>query len=210
MELTMREAKQAMFQRAGIPADGGDSEAWVDFKLGPVPMPFPNTDARRRAVKLHDLHHVLTGYRTDIIGEFEISAWEIASGCGRFAVPWGLNLMGLTAGLLVAPRRTMRAFWRGARSSSLYTTLTHDEVIDLPVTEVGRRLTLPPPDASNTPTAGQVFQLVAAAMGGLVLSSLLLVFILTPVTPVLWAWTYAGYLRDKARREVKGRARPVA
>lgn len=210
MELTMREAKQAMFQQAGIPADGGDSEPWVDFKLGPVPMPFPNSDARRRAVKSHDLHHVLTGYRTDIIGEFEISAWEIAAGCGRFVVPWFLNLMGVTAGLLVAPRRTMRAFWRGARSSSLYTTSTADEVLDLPVTEVARRLTIPTPETSNSPTFSQVLQLVAAAVGGLVLSLLLLLLILTPVTPVLWAWTYAGYKRDKARREVKRLARSIA
>jgi hypothetical protein len=39
----------------------------------------PNSDARRKAVVLHDLHHVATGYKTDWTGEAEISAREIAS-----------------------------------------------------------------------------------------------------------------------------------
>jgi NADPH:quinone reductase-like Zn-dependent oxidoreductase len=34
-------------------------------------------------VKLHDIHHVLTGYDTTWRGKAEIGAWEIASGCGR-------------------------------------------------------------------------------------------------------------------------------
>lgn len=196
--VAMREAKRATFARFGIPEDGGDSEAWVDFKLGPLPMPFPNTDARRRAVKLHDLHHVLTGYRMDIIGEFEISAWEIAAGCGSYAVPWLLNLMGTTAGLVSAPLRTMRAFWRGARSRSLYTTLSHDEVIDLPLEEVRRRLGIAPLEQHVSPRLKDVLQLAASSVAGLALGLVLLAIILTPVTLVAWLWTYSAY--RKARR----------
>lgn len=198
--VTMREAKQAAFAKFGIPDDGGDSEAWVEFKLGPLPMPFPNTDARRRAVKLHDLHHVLTGYRMDIIGEFEISAWEIAAGCGSYAVPWLLNLMGTTAGLVSAPLRTLRAFWRGARSRSLYTTLSHDEVIDQPVDEVRRALGCAPLDERVAPRFEDVLQLGAAALAGLMLALVLLAIILTPVTLVAWLWAYSSYRKDKARR----------
>lgn len=198
--VTMREAKRAAFAKFGIPDDGGDSEAWVDFKLGPVPMPFPNTDARRRAVKLHDLHHVLTGYRMDIIGEFEISAWEIAAGCGGYAVPWLLNLMGTTGGLVTAPLRTMRAFWRGARARSLYTTLSYDEVIDQPVDDVRCALGCAPLEERVSPTVKAALQLVAAVLAGLVLGLLLLAVVLTPVTLVAWLWTYSSYRRDKARR----------
>lgn len=195
--VTMREAKRETFARFGIPDDGGDSEAWVDFKLGPLPMPFPNTDARRRAVKLHDLHHVLTGYRMDIIGEFEISAWEIAAGCGSYSVPWLLNLMGTTAGLVSAPLRTMRAFWRGARSRSLYTTLSHDEVIDLPVEEVRHRLGIAPLEQHVSPQLKDVLQLAAASVAGLALGLVLLAIILTPVTLVAWLWTYSSYRRAR-------------
>jgi len=40
----------------------------------------PNTPAHRRAIVLHDLHHVATGYGTDLAGEGEISAWELRAG----------------------------------------------------------------------------------------------------------------------------------
>src|SRR5690348_8708353 len=80
-ELTMREARDRYFEANRFGADGGYASKWVDIKLGPIPMPFPNTASRVRAVKYHDLHHVLTGYDTDWRGEFEISAWEIAAGC---------------------------------------------------------------------------------------------------------------------------------
>ena len=51
-------------------------------------MPFPNTPSRKRAVRYHDLHHALTGYATDLTGEFEISAWEIGSGCADHVAAW--------------------------------------------------------------------------------------------------------------------------
>src|SRR5690606_36385457 len=91
-----------------------------DFKLGPIPFPLPNSDARRRAVRYHDLHHVLTGYATDLRGEFEISAWEIGAGCRDFHAAWVLNLSGMAGGALRWPRRTWRAFLRGLDEHSAY------------------------------------------------------------------------------------------
>lgn len=44
---------------------------WVDFKLGPIPFPFPNTKARVAALAYHDFHHILTGYDTDIRGKLD-------------------------------------------------------------------------------------------------------------------------------------------
>src|SRR6478752_6208121 len=79
--LTLREARDLYFRSNGFGEDGGYGDAWVDFKLGPVPFPFPNTAARIKAVKVHDLHHIVTGYRTNFVGELEISAWEIGGGC---------------------------------------------------------------------------------------------------------------------------------
>jgi hypothetical protein len=119
-EAPMKEALSQYFRDNGFAPDGGYSDAWVDFKLGPIPFPFPNLPARKRALKVHDLHHVLTGYRTDIYGELEISAWEIGAGCKDFWAAWFLNLGGLAGGALVAPRRTFRAFVRGLANESLY------------------------------------------------------------------------------------------
>lgn len=44
-----------------------------------------------------------------VVGEFEISAWEIGAGCGDFHAAWVLNLSGMTGGLLTAPVRMVLA-----------------------------------------------------------------------------------------------------
>ncbi|CAN5924838.1 hypothetical protein BH11MYX4_BH11MYX4_69200 [soil metagenome] len=119
-DLTMRAARALYFENNGFGADGGYGAAWVDFKLGPLPFPFPNTPQRIDAVKFHDLHHVLTGYDTDFPGELEISAWEIAAGCKGYAAAWVLNLGGMAAGLFTCPVRVLDAFARGRRSRTLY------------------------------------------------------------------------------------------
>ncbi|MBS2017969.1 MAG: hypothetical protein JST00_34150 [Deltaproteobacteria bacterium] len=117
---TMREARAAYFAANGFGETGGYDDPWVDFELGPIPFPFPNTKARVEAVKFHDLHHIATGYRTDIVGELEISGWEIGAGCKRMPAAWFLNLGGMGLGAFVAPARVFRAFVRGRRSESLY------------------------------------------------------------------------------------------
>jgi hypothetical protein len=119
-DMTARDGRALYFETGGIPADGGYADSWVKLQAGPIPFGIPNSDGRRRAVKLHDLHHVLTGYGTSWTGEAEISAWEIASGCGAYTVAWVINLGGLFVGLLVNPRRTYRAFLRGRGARNLY------------------------------------------------------------------------------------------
>ncbi len=94
--MTMREGRRFYFEANGLGETGGYDEPWVDFKLGPIPFPFPNTPSRVRAVGYHDVHHVITEYSTDIVGEFEISAWEIGAGCKTFAAAWVLNLAPFT------------------------------------------------------------------------------------------------------------------
>ncbi|MCB9550895.1 MAG: hypothetical protein R3F65_05285 [bacterium] len=90
---------------------------WV--RLGPLPIPIPNPPARRRALRLHDLHHLITGYGTDWQGEWQISAWEVGGGLHRNPVAWMFCLMGMTAGLVAAPRLTLRAYARGRRGRTL-------------------------------------------------------------------------------------------
>jgi hypothetical protein len=120
IDMTLRTARDRYFEVNGFGADGGYGDAWVDFKIGPIPLPFPNTPSRIAAVKFHDLHHVLTEYETDVRGEFEISAWEIGAGCKTYVAAWTINIGGLAAGVVSSPRRTFAAFVRGRRSRSLY------------------------------------------------------------------------------------------
>src|SRR3954469_22900277 len=84
--LTLGEARARLFALGGLGEDGGDDDAWGKLRLWGTPFAFPNTDGRRRAVRFHDLHHVLTEYPTTWRGEFEIAAWEVASGVRRYWV----------------------------------------------------------------------------------------------------------------------------
>ena len=117
---TMRDARAQYFAENRFGEDGGYGATWVNLMLGPLPVSFPNSAERVRAVRYHDLHHIVTGYGTDNVGEFEIAAWEIAGGCRDFVVAWLLNLGGVAAGCLVAPVRTFRAFVRGRNSRTVY------------------------------------------------------------------------------------------
>lgn len=117
---TLAEELPRYFRAAGLPEDGGRAARWVWFRLAGIPLCFPNFGARRRVVRYHDLHHLLTGYRTDWTGEAEIAAWEIASGCGRHWVAWMFNLPMLGIALLFAPRVALRAWSRGRRSRNYY------------------------------------------------------------------------------------------
>jgi hypothetical protein len=141
-ELSLREARARYFRANGFGADGGYAASWVKVRLGPVPFAFPNTAARVRAVRFHDLHHVVTGYATDAVGEAEIAAWEIATGCAGFAAAWVLNLYALGLGLLRAPGPTWRAFARGRRTRNLYRWPYQEALLDARVGDVRARLGL--------------------------------------------------------------------
>ena len=119
--LSVRQALAEHLATSGLPSDAGDSEPFAVVRIFYLPYPIPNTRARKRAVRIHDLNHLVSGYKTDRIGELEISAWELASGgCRDYAAAWVLDLAGLLGGLIVAPRRTVDAFMAGRQQQNLY------------------------------------------------------------------------------------------
>jgi hypothetical protein len=117
--MTVREARDRYLAEFGLSTDTY-FEDWVDVKVGPLPLRLPSPEARKRVLPVHDIHHALTGYRADILGEAEIGAWELGSGLGRHVVGYVLDLMTLSWSPLVAPRRVFRAFLRGRRSGNFY------------------------------------------------------------------------------------------
>jgi hypothetical protein len=141
--MTVGEAREAYFRDNGFTL-AGYTDKWVKLKLGPIPFAFPNAPARQAAVKLHDLHHVATGYATTWTGEAEIGAWEIGAGCGRYWAAWLLNLGAMGVGMVHAPRRVLRAFARGRRSKSLYDRGFSDELLQWTVRDLRAHLALTP------------------------------------------------------------------
>ena len=57
---------------------------FVTVNFWGIRFTLPNPPNRKLAIRYHDLHHVMTGYGTDPIGEAEISAWELRRGIGVF------------------------------------------------------------------------------------------------------------------------------
>jgi hypothetical protein len=142
---SVRSARAEYFARAGFPADGGYGDAWVKVKiLGRFVPAFPNVAARVRAVRLHDLHHIATGYDTSWTGEAEIAAWELASGCRAYVAAWVLDLASIPLGLVIAPRRLLRAWRRGRRSRNLYAGEFEEALLDRTVGELRAELGLSP------------------------------------------------------------------
>ena len=138
------------FEANHFGADGGYGARWVAIKVGPLPFWFPNTQARVKAVRFHDLHHIVTGYRTDFPGETEISAWELATGCASHPAALVLNLAGLGAGLFFQPRTLLCAFARGRRTRNLYRHPYDAALLGTPVGVLRRELGLEGPAPEPT------------------------------------------------------------
>ena len=142
-EMTLRDARERYFELNGFGADGGYEERWIKVKVWHIPVRLPNTKGRRKAVRLHDLHHILTEYPTTWRGEAEISAWEVAGGgLQRYYAGWVLDLMNIAQGLFINPRGMYRAFLRGRQSDNLYLVEFSDELLSHRVGEFRRRLRL--------------------------------------------------------------------
>lgn len=176
---TMRDARAMYFADNGFGDDGGYGDAWVDFMIGPLSLPFPNTPGRVAAVKFHDLHHVITGYPTDAAGEFEISAWEIGAGCTRMPTAWVINSGGMFAGVISSPRRTFRSYVRGRHSRSLYRE-RFEPLLDETVDELRDRFVAP---EGTKATAGDVGAFAVSTALGLVVG-LMFMAVTLPLVPV--------------------------
>ena len=143
--LSLRNARTCYFRDNAFGDDGGYAKKWVKVQLGPLPLAFPNSAARVRAVKYHDLHHVVTGYATHVVGEAEIGAWEIGSGCAGFVAAWILNLYAMVLGFLSGhPGAVWHAFLRGRRTRNLYRVDYDDALLDASLAEMRAQLGLDP------------------------------------------------------------------
>jgi len=139
-EGSVAEELAAFYARQKLPADGGSSARRWRVELPGFSLPMPNFAWRSRALPVHDLHHLVTGYPCSPTGEFEMAAWEFAA--GRFphagATAFCLPLVGF--GAVLRPRRTLAAFVRGRSSRTLYACGLTSEVLDSPLSRLRERL----------------------------------------------------------------------
>src|SRR5438445_8760870 len=103
---TLRDAAAIYLKdRKDAGVDAGADVRWVRMRIGPIPFAFPNTTGRKRLVLARDLHHLLAGYGTDLIGEAEMGAWELGTRLrNRSAIRYAIRGFGFMLPRLPAPR----------------------------------------------------------------------------------------------------------
>lgn len=146
-EGTVRAHRERFWREHGFGRGGGYDDPWATASFGGIPYTVPNSKRRAEALRVHDLHHLVTGYGTDWTGESEIAAWELGSGgAGRYPYAWLIAVFGFVIGVLALPLRTLRAFALGRRSRNLYRAPTIEPILDLQLLRVRRRLLPAHPD----------------------------------------------------------------
>lgn len=149
---SVREGRDAYLAENAFTVESYDAK-WTPASLLGVAFSVPNTARHRFGIMMHDLHHVATGYGTDPAGEGEISAWELRRGVRALGLYTGsIVVTGALVGLLVAPRRTLRA-WRasgGPGPSLFHGPHAYDALLALSVAELRRILELEPGGLAET------------------------------------------------------------
>ena len=117
------------YRKHGFGNVGESRPRTVPVYTGCLLVPLPNIETRRRYLKYHDIHHLVTGYTVGRIGEGEMSAWELGTGSFfRYPILGVMNLIALSTGLCLDARRMWRAYSCGCRSRNLYSRLRRRDV----------------------------------------------------------------------------------
>lgn len=167
---------------------------WVLVRAGPLRMWVPNSSARRRVLPAHDVHHVLTDYRTDWRGEAQISCFEMASGppLAPSVLPYGCFT--IMVGMCIDPAAMRLAHRRGRHAKNLYRAEITDDLLAKSVEEVRRELLLDRPIPEATWRDDIAFVAMLAAVTLYFLVSTLFTLLLQPLMPfvLLWGWWQNG------------------
>lgn len=141
-DILIKDAINQLFIRFKIPQDAYTAK-YFSINVGRLPIYLPNIPSRIKVAKLHDIHHILTGYPANWRGEAEIGAWEIASGCQNYFVAWFLNFGAVFVGLFMHPKAVLKAFKRGRNTqTNLYHNFEYEPLLTMTVKELRTKIGL--------------------------------------------------------------------
>jgi ubiquinone/menaquinone biosynthesis C-methylase UbiE len=142
-EMSVREGRDRYLAENGFSVAAYTAPTFELQMLGRT-LRFKNWPSRQRSVPVHDIHHVLTGYGTDYIGEAEIGAWELIGGCTAF-ITWYLNGLAVLIGLLIAPLRVLRAMRSALGQRTLYwrPVAAYDQLLAMSIGDLREQLGIP-------------------------------------------------------------------
>jgi len=129
--MTIQQELENFYTRVGFGDVPGKRSLTVPVYTGCLLVPLPNIETRHKYLKYHDMHHLMTDYSVGRIGEGEVSAWELGTGSFLKSPLLGvMNLIALSTGLVLEPRRMWLAFVRGCQSENLYSQKVRQAVDD--------------------------------------------------------------------------------
>lgn len=144
--IRVRAGRDAYLAENGFTVEAYDAK-WTPGSLFGFTFKVPNTPTHRRAIMWHDLHHVATGFGTDLRGEGEISAWELRRGLAGLDLYVSAIVVTLAlTGFVIAPVRTWRAWQAGTGTAgNLFARplSDYDATLAIDVAELRRNLDLP-------------------------------------------------------------------
>lgn len=153
-EMRVGDALAAYLAENGFTTESYDHPTTQGALFG-VKFKVPNPPSHRRAIRLHDLHHVATGFGTDHAGEGELSAWQLRRGLrgtGMYVV--AIVVINTLLGALVAPRRTFHVLSAAGAGGSLFgARIDHAELLGRTVGELRDLLAIPRQGLATLPRA---------------------------------------------------------
>lgn len=149
---TVREALAAYHAENGF-TEASYTEPWTPVSFFGLHFAIPNTKSHQRALRLHDLHHVATGYGTDLVGEGEISALELRHDLPSAGIYVALLVVGIAAtGMVLSPRRMVRAFRQAKGTRCLWgLDVPYETLLDMRVSDLRRLIGVSEDGVSRLP-----------------------------------------------------------
>jgi hypothetical protein len=133
--MTILDELKQYWKNQNLPSDGGAKDKFNEAKIGKFSFKYPNLDGK--ALILHDINHLITGYKTNWTGECEVSAWELASG-GRKGYPrtWIYPISLVFLGLIICPIRTFKAYKAGLGRQNSFIISNSTDIFNLTKNQV--------------------------------------------------------------------------
>lgn len=126
---TVHEALEAFYLQTNLALNFSNKHLLVKAKIGRFPIYMPNFSLLSN-IYVHDINHMITGYKLTWKGEFELSAWEIAAGgWGKNYVAWYLCLMGVALGVFSFPKALWIAYKKGSQQTNAHFLVNSKEQI---------------------------------------------------------------------------------
>lgn len=173
---TPKEILHQFYLDNNLEEDGGQNSSSVKIELFKnFHFYFPNFNGRRKAIIKHDIHHLVTGYSTTLIGESEISAWEIASGCNKYWFAFLIDTSGFMLGIPLNFLKVLKAFSRGRKTRNLYSDfISTEQALNMKISELRSYLDLDKSGTDTKPTIIDILLFSLFALFGILYSVLLL------------------------------------